>query len=413
MDNHQQHTLDVTAGWKKLLAELTPLAQHLSEYMPTEPGLQSEEDFCDFLFSQASMAYWGAVYADSQYPDFWPGGHGVFKSGATNPDDAYYFAPLDDNGIYRISGYRGSVHIINFQLCAGMAGHTGAVSWSPEEGGGSWGKNLGDYYADDLNIADNGWFEFILSRERPADYNGDWCELVAGTGWMLVRQRSLDWLNEVDGRFGIDRLDLPAIQPRYSAEQLQQRIANIVQWTENWAKLSMEWARRTINSCEVNQFTLFDLSSDAGWKPNIQQLPQCVFQLEPDEALLVETDIPETYSYWNFQVTDSWWRMLGGVHNQKSINAHQASIDSDGKFRFVVAAEDPGTPNWLDTQGYGYGLILGRWNNCSSYPLPQARKIKLQEVHNYMPEDTPVIDQATRETMVRAYKLGGQLRRRW
>ena len=413
MDNQQQLSSDFTTGWKKLLAELTPLAENLGEYMPTTAGLQSAEDFCNFLFSQASMAYWGAVYADSQYPDFWPGAHGVFTSGAVNPDDAYYFVPLDDTGIYKVSGNRGTVHIINFQLCAGMVGHTGEVCWSPEEGGGAWGKNLGDYYADDLTIDENGWFEFILSRDRPANHSGDWCELVEGAGWMIVRQRSLDWLNEVDGRFGIDRLDRPAIQPRYGARQLQERIDNIYQWAEGWAKLSMEWARRTIDTCDINQFKLFKLTTEGGWKPDVQQLPQTVFQLEPGEALLVETEIPEEYRYWNFQLTDSWWRTLGGIHSLKSINAHQAHIDSDGKFRFIVAAEDPGTPNWLDTQGYSYGLVLGRWNNCSSYPLPQARNISLQDVRNHLPQDTPVVDARAREAQVRAYKLGGQLRRRW
>ena len=58
MDNQQQLSSDFTAGWKKLLAELTPLAENLSEYMPTTAGLQSAEDFCNFQFSQASMAYW-------------------------------------------------------------------------------------------------------------------------------------------------------------------------------------------------------------------------------------------------------------------------------------------------------------------------------------------------------------------
>ena len=109
MGNEDRLSSDFTAGWKKLLAELTPLADRLGDYMPSVEGVQCAEDFCDFLFSQASMAYWGAVYADSQYPDFWPGANGVFTSGAVNPDDTYYFVPLDDNGVYKISGYRGTV----------------------------------------------------------------------------------------------------------------------------------------------------------------------------------------------------------------------------------------------------------------------------------------------------------------
>ena len=39
------------------------------------------------------------------------------------------------------------------------------------------------------------------------------------------------------------------------------------------------------------------------------------------------------------------------LHRQVSLNRKQTKPEPDGSFRIVVAAEDPGVPNWLDTEG--------------------------------------------------------------
>ena len=43
-----------------------------------------------------------------------------------------------------------------------------------------------------------------------------------------------------------------------------------------------------------------------------------------------------------------------------SLNGHQASIDEDGMLRVVIAHEDPGIANWLDTAGHSAGPIILR-----------------------------------------------------
>ena len=85
-------------------------------------------------------------------------------------DDMYYMAPIEDSGVYRIAGFRGTVHEVIFQI-----------------GGGSFvtrgeGKNMGTTYAnydiDDLHIGEDGAFEVILSANRPEGYKGDWWKLA-------------------------------------------------------------------------------------------------------------------------------------------------------------------------------------------------------------------------------------------
>ena len=49
------------------------------------------------------------------------------------------------------------------------------------------------------------------------------------------------------------------------------------------------------------------------------------------------------------------------LDHQVSLNRKQAKQAADGGFRMVVAASDPGVPNWLDTEGRPSGLIFWRF----------------------------------------------------
>ena len=389
--------------WQKLLQTLSPIVENIEQYLPETKDAQNQQELLDFIYSNVAMGYFGAVYVDADYPDFWPALNEVFRVGFPNPDDAYYFVPVDDDGQYRIAGYRGTVKILDFQINGGMAG---------KDGTGVWGPALSNYSADDLAIDDNGWFEVILSAERPDVHQGNWLKLEKGAAYIMVRQRSYDWLNEVDGRFGIERLDRPAIQPRLSTENIEQRLAQVAKWAETWSRLNLLYSQKAMQA-EPNKFRLKDFSTEGGFTSKVQSYPQTVFQLAVDEALIVETEVPEECRYWNFQLVDSIWQTMGGNNQFNSINGHQAFIDDDGKFRMVVSAQDPGVPNWLDNMGYETGIVYGRWNICSSAPIPKATKVKVEEIRMYLPEATPHVSAEQRDTMLRERRLGAQLRRRW
>ena len=68
--------------------------------------------------------------------------------------------------------------------------------------------------------------------------------------------------------------------------------------------------------------------------------PAC-FQLEPDEALIIETELPEQRPYWNIQLNDPYFNALEYVYRLSSTNGHYAKVSSDGRFRAVIALDDP------------------------------------------------------------------------
>jgi len=90
-------------------------------------------------------------------------------------------------------------------------------------------------------------------------------------------------------------------------------------------------------------------------------------------------------------------------HRQTSLSFKQAHVDTDGKFRCVVAHADPGVPNWLDTGGNRRGFIFYRWLRPAAHlPSPVGQVVKLGELRTLIPKDHPQVDQATRHKQLSA-----------
>ncbi len=90
-----------------------------------------------------------------------------------------------------------------------------------------------------------------------------------------------------------------------------------------------------------------------------------------------------------------------------------ARLSSDGRFRAVIALTDPRVPNGLDPAGYTEGGIYGRWYDCSAEPTPTIRRVKLAELRDHLPEDTPHVTPAERREEIARRVRACQRRRRW
>jgi hypothetical protein len=118
-----------------------------------------------------------------------------------------------------------------------------------------------------------------------------------------------------------------------------------------------------------------EMSYKAGGDPNI-----CYFHgfwnLQPDQALIIETEIPECV-YWNFQINNYWMESLDYRYFQISVNKQNARYNADGSVMLVVAAQDPGRGNYIDTAGHTNGTMLLRWVTASHHPQPRCRVVSL------------------------------------
>ena len=104
------------------------------------------------------------------------------------------------------------------------------------------------------------------------------------------------------------------------------------------------------------------------------------WHLAPDEALLIELPDPQA-TYWGLQVASSLVHTLDYSKALTSFNNAQAHQDPDGTYRFVLAHEDPGVYNWLDTGGLHYGTLFLRCYEAMSPSAPRTTLTNFADLH--------------------------------
>jgi hypothetical protein len=373
------------------------VANLANTWRPDDPTYRA--DVYRQTMTSLSYSYFAYFHADAEHPDWAPLWNPVYTL-QPNPDDIYVQSPIRGDLTYRVSGNRGACKILSFTTQKAMSG---TVDQMPQPSGHN------EVDDTDLGLELGQDFEVIFSAERPAGYTGKWAKIDPEAGGMMVRYRSYDWLNETDPVLSIECLDPVPPKPRLSPDQILRRIEEMAKFPAR--KTNLYYAMQNGVKERVG-FNIFEPVRYPGALVKQVYWPAC-FQLDPDEALIIETDLPERRPYWNIQLNDPYFNALEYVYRLSSTNGHYAKVSSDGKFRAVIALTDPGVPNWLDPAGYTEGGIYGRWYDCDSEPTPMIKRVKLAELRNHLPADTPQVTPEERAEELRQRVRACQRRRRW
>lgn len=364
---------------------------------PDDPQLAAE---AQRLFFMALASGWFTAFADPDLPDFVPAVNTHLNAVGTNPDFIYGTASIDGAGSYVISGERGEGLFLLLDVVAGGLGVMEAL-----------GPSLGTLDFDTLQIDKKGRFSLLLSAERPEGWTGDWRRLDPAARSLTLRQASYDWGKGGEARVAIERIDQPHAPRRWSTEEIAERLAALAAYPRRLAGMAMGFIKAQRDKGLWNALEHDDWAGRGGVQG--QHYYQGLFRLEPGQVLLLETELPQTVRYWNVQLSDMLWNSVDWMNRQSSLNGGQARIDADGRFRAVIALDDPGVPNWLDPGGNREGALMLRWTEASSGPAPTLTLLEAGELRERLPADTPVVTGEEREQQLRARRRAVQWRRRW
>ncbi|MDJ0788914.1 MAG: hypothetical protein QNK05_19075 [Myxococcota bacterium] len=291
------------------------------------------------------------------------------KMGLDNPDNYYLGAAINPAYTYRLTGTRGSIHYLSFAAQNQNFAATDKIT------GGA-----GHLEDSELVLDSEGRFEIIASQKEHA---GNWLRMVPDTKQILVRQTFLDRANEKEVTIRIECLDAEGAPP----DPLDPaRVPGALQGAALYAMGCAQWFANWVvdfrNHAPVNAFHLPDAENHrlVGGDPNVR-LWLGLWELEPDQALVIEATPPPCH-YWNFQLGNIWAESLDYRNRNVHLNSGSAVLEDDGSFRLVVAAEDPGVPNWLDTAGHHRGTMGVRWVRAEHHPEPRTRVVSLEDVRN-------------------------------
>jgi Protein of unknown function (DUF1214) len=389
-------------AWEKLIDGLRPLGDAMRARVPERLRGDSHvmAESMRLLLSGLGRASSDALVGDRRHPMFVPELNIAQNIFQPNADTIYKSCLIEKGGSYIIKGDRGTVRMI---ILAQMGPDTLRT--------GKHHPLLDQLDFDTLTLDSKGHFEVVISSERPAGYSGDWRALDPLCEKFMVRIVGCDWGVEREPRFGIARLDVDEAKGRASAETHHQNFSEMPGITAVCALAFSTHVEELRKEGYLNMLKIFDVSQMSGLSGQFYY--EGAYELADDEALITEVKVPAKYRYWSIILTNDLYETTDWYNNQSSLNDTQGVVNSDGVFRTVISARDPGVHNWLDTSGYASGAIQGRWFEASEKPMPTINKVKLSEVKSYLPADTKFVTRAERALALRDRRLAAQMRIIW
>ncbi|MGB0620863.1 MAG: DUF1214 domain-containing protein [Myxococcota bacterium] len=301
------------------------------------------------------------------------------KWGFSNPDNLYLSATVEDESAYRISGRLGT------------ANQTTIGSYAGDTQDARAGERI---RGEDLLLEADGRFELVLSADPTP---GNWLPLVPGATSISIYQIFGDWDRETKGAFRIERIGdegrpSPPLTPTVVAERLVGAAEAVRHTVETWLDVAGQLSWIPANTIAPPR--QIQVASLGAW------FVAGRYDLAEDEALIIEVSAPQWARYWGWTLYNGWSETLDYANRQTSLNFEQARIDDDGMLRLVLAAQDPGVPNWLDLSGHPRGFVTWRVTSDVEPGQPETRVVPLEAVRDALPANTPVVSAEHRRATI-------------
>lgn len=355
---------------------LDVLREAADRYAGAEWGIVTPDDTAGALRVLANLLEGGLVGHfddDPRQPVFRQIVTSTRKSLGDNADAIYFDASVSADYAYRIRGRTAGAVYVSFTIEAGAADAS-----FPQ-------RTAGVLNDTQFDVDDEGRFEIFLGgppRER------NWLPLAPDASavttrhyWESKRSPAIPPIPDV--ALEIEVLDdLPPL-PRPSDESVAaglRRVARYVRSRSLEQQKPGEGERPPFVSQEPN---VFPKPSEPGTHPLAAfdaSYSMAPYVLGPDEALVMTGRWPTcrcaNVSLWNRHL-----QTYDFAHRQVSLNRAQTALDADGTFSIVIAHEDPGVPNWLDTEGRPFGMVFWRFFLPEGeVDTPQAKVVKLADL---------------------------------
>ncbi len=380
-----------------------------------------------FLFSSIERA----CLEDPDFPYFRRAIQPQDKATIDNADALYLSARIDGARSYRITGrvadhrhWGGAARApgpvapqyVVFEAHSIYAGDTGSLmELAP---GGRAVTGLLD--STDLDVDPDGGFEILCAPTRPVGHAGNFIATTRGdtdtAQYLIVRVLFHDWANEVSPELRIVQIGRRAAYPTPAdPDSMATAVRRVGELVEHQMRFWNEFYDIVLESNgdkngdgvtfmphnALNEPAAANLASGGGQSTNVYS--GGVFELDGDEALLVEVDVPVEPAYLGFHLSNVWGESLDYANRVTSLNGFQTRTDPDGVRRYVIAHSDPGVPNWLDTAGHRTGFLTVRWtypHPPEQLPTTAVHKIALSQVPDRLPSGTATVSAGERAEQI-------------
>jgi len=362
---------------RKALSELIDLLREVDErYLSPEWGIQSPQDVAEGMRAvmhvlQGGLQGW--FESDAEHPEFRRIVAPWRKFTGDNADAIYYDAPLRGDLRYRVRGRMDGAVYVSLTIEAGS------------QDGRMGGRTDGVINDTQFDVAPDGRFEVLLGGPpRPRN----WIALPADASRVTTRH-----YYEEESCAAADPSKHPALSIEVQGRVARPTPPNDANVAEGLRRVANFVRARTLEmpppgkriqpafvSTTPNQFPAPVPPAGLGLAALDACYSMAPYLLGNDQALVMRGRWPAcrcaNVDLWNrFQQTFDY------ANRQVTRNRKQTKLEPDGSFRIVIAHEDPGVPNWLDTEGRPFGMVFWRFFLAEGpIETPRAEVVPLAEL---------------------------------
>ncbi len=368
------------AAWRALWHRFAALGEEL--YGSGYPGAPADrvEGLAHLAEQVVCWLTWAVGHADPARPTFQRQNDLFTMWGGPNADNVYRHARVEPGRRYRITG---RMHSCDDFILAIRAGYMHMERWG----------TLEQVTASELGIGPGDDFELLLGGAGEPG----WIPLPEGAVMTSIREYYFDWEAREPAIITIECLDVEGPPARRTGAALAAQLAEAGELVEHSIRY---WNRYLVDARAERSDNSFAPPLMVAKGLAAARYAYCFYDLGPDEALLVDSDVPDA-RYWSLQLyTHGWFELVDVADRMTSLNQAQAVVGAGGRLRVVVAHRDPGVPNWLDTGGRPEALLMFRWFWPRSEPTPTATVVPFAELPPLLAGE-PVVDGMERAEEVR------------
>jgi hypothetical protein len=368
------HIPPEAAAWSEFCRRIEAVGTQLLGAEFPQSAADRAEGFRHLAEQAVCWLGWSLGHGDPRAPFFQRQNDYFTQWGGPNAENVYHHARVDPSLRYRIVGRMNSCDDFILAIRAGFMHQE------------KWGT-LVEVTASDIGIGRGDEFELILGG--PSTDDPRQIDLQPDAVMASFREYYFDWRPDEPAVMAIECLDAGGPPMRVTGAQVADAFLDAASATEHSISY---WNAYMRDYRAKGQDNTFGETVKVAKGLDSARYTFCFFSLGPDEAMVIETELPDA-RYWSLQLyTLAWFEAPGVGFRTTNVNHHQAVTSSDGRVRAVLAHEDPGVPNWIDTQGRAEGLVTLRsfWVSTEP-PTPRTRVVKLADVREALLADTRTV----------------------
>lgn len=397
---------DLKAAWDSFCDRLRQAGMSaFKEANPANP-LQRADAF-RFLTQNLRQAFDLALETrDPAFPQIHWFTTPTMKLGGDVADFTYRQAWISGEHAYRITGRRGTARWLNVTVQGPRPEKIPGTEWP------SLHEPFGDVpecniLGSQIETDAEGNFELFIGGQ-PREKN--WLPTTPGSRKLFIREAFDAW-GETPTALTIERIGMAGPRPLPSPG----RMIEAMDWAghfvaglmEQWPEHSWRTSGGVCDPASLNAFPADRTANEASDAKRGRMAAHMIWHLEPDEALIVEMDMHQ--GFWIFGMGGAFMGSMDFLYRPVSYTPSRTKVDSDGVVRLVLAHDDPGVHNWLDTQGFSDGNLTYR-NLLSQNPANfRTKLVKRRELPDHLPAGMATVAKEERARMLleryRAIKL--------